>query len=50
MPKIAYKSRRFHDGKLELIERVNDVVDEYDGYGALKDNWDDIARRYGLDW
>lgn len=33
MPKIAYIDKRFRADKLELIELVNGVVEEYDAQG-----------------
>lgn len=33
MPRIAYKDKTFREDKLELIERVNGIVDEYDAQG-----------------
>ncbi|MDR0767726.1 MAG: hypothetical protein LBE57_04735 [Methanosarcinales archaeon] len=33
MPKIEYVSKKFKDEKLELIAKVNDIVDEYERQG-----------------
>ena len=33
MPKYAYKSVRFRNDSLELIERVNSIIAEYDEQG-----------------
>lgn len=30
MPKIAYKQINFRDKSLELIDKVNEIVEEYD--------------------
>lgn len=33
MPKIGYISKKFKDDKIELIEKVNDIIDEYEQQG-----------------
>lgn len=41
----AYASvKRQEEEEREQLERLSD------GYGALKDNWNEIVERYGLDW
>ena len=43
----SIKKDAFNDAlrkEREQLERLSD------GYGALKDNWNEIVERYGLDW